>query len=454
MKTLKRIQNKIITFWKWIKQKSIFILKKIKQLFGWIKSRINATLFITLFITLIATVLGGWAVDSIIKEENFRKFRSKPFLTFESDYTQVFRLSKEVDSLEYSVGESEWQNLRTENIVFGGRCGKLLLRGNSKKGTEGATIIFGTDAKVVCTGDIYTLVDYIHFQQHYKDTTSRDTISFANFGHLFENCKQLVVAPELCSMFLADSCYNYMFSGCTSLKRAPELPADTLTKSCYEYMFSGCTALEEAPIIKAKKLAERCCSGMFMGCISLEKAPELQAKFLAKNCYSSMFKGCESLQKGPSELPADTLAEGCYKFMFENCLSLKEAPELPAMTLSENCYSSMFKNCSSLENAPKLPATELAGRCYTSMFFGCSKLKQITMLAKTISKDQFSKWLPGNTSTDTIKVFFIEKDKIGVLFKNKEATWKDRDILPDDWKSEVYEEKTGKPFYKLSKISL
>ena len=395
MKILKCFQDRIITFWKWIKQNFIFILKKIKQFIEWIKNRINATLFITLFITLIATVLGGWAVDSIIKEENFRKFRSKPFLTFESDYTQVFRLSKEVDSLEYSVGESEWQNLKTENIVFGGSCGKLLLRGNSKNGTEGATIIFGTDAKVICTGDVYSLVNY----RQCDDTLKKDSTSCAKFNSLFENCKQLIVAPKLSSKVLAENCYENMFSGCTSLKRAPELPAEILKERCYSNMFAGCTSLEEVPLINAKKLAAGCCSGMFKGCTSLGAAPELMAERMAKNCYSNMFEGCSSLN---------------------------EAPVLPALELASGCYSSMFNSCTSLKKAPELRAEKLAELCYNSIFAGCSSLSIVKVWATKIDYNQIQFWLLGTGDS---------KEGVSVsrfFYKNKNAEWDDR-IIPQGW---------------------
>ena len=400
MKTLKRIQNNIITFWKWIKQKFIFILKKIKQLFEWIRNRISAKLFITLIITLIATVLGGWAVDSIIKEENFRKFKSKPFLTFESDYTQVFRLSKEVDSLEYSVGESEWQDLKTENIVFGGSCGKLLLRGNSKNGTEGATIVFGTDAKVICTGDVYSLVDYRQCDDTLK---KKDSTSCAKFNSLFENCKQLIVAPKLSSKVLAENCYENMFSGCTSLKRAPELPAEVLKERCYTNMFSGCTSLEEVPMINAKKLAAGCCSGMFKGCTSLGTAPKLMAERLAMNCYSNMFEGCSSLIEAPEELPAKELASGCYSSMFNGCTSLKKAPELRAEKLAELCYNSIFADCSSLSF--------------------------VQVWATKIDYTQIQFWLLGTGDS---------KDGVPAsrfFYKNKNAEWDDKDdkIIPNGW---------------------
>lgn len=422
IKLVKRIQSNVVSIWKWIMRNIVSLLVYLRRIVKCIRGYFNTTLFCT----LLATVFGGLAVNYIYNEMYLDyKFKSKPFLTFESDNTQVFYLSKRVDRLEYSVGEDRWHKLSTQSIVFGGINGALKLRGvDNYKGTDGATIVFGTDAEVVCTGDVYTLVDYRHYDSYYK----KDNISSAKFNGLFENCKQLVVAPDLHSKVLSDSCYESMFSGCVSLKRAPELPAERLKSWCYSNMFRGCTSLKKSPIISAKLLEERSCSGMFTGCVSLEEAPELGAEYLAKNCYSNMFEGCTSLKVVQKELPAGTLKDACYLKMFENCTSLIKAPDLPAMTLSQNCYSNMFKNCKNLVNAPILPATDLAESCYTNMFFGCISLEQITMLAKTINKNQFSQWLDNASSN-------------GLVFKNKEATWEDKDILPSGWETVLYEKK-------------
>jgi hypothetical protein len=168
--------------------------------------------FISSMLALLITILGGLVVIRVNKTGNekrlYDEFYSKPYLTFEADFTQVFCLSERVNSLEYSVGEKEWEELGTQSIVFGGTRGKLLLRGMSAVGTDGAMISFTTDAQVICTGDIRTLVDY----KHYETVATND----AKFNSLFENCSQLIVAPELPSMDLAESCYLGMFYGCTS----------------------------------------------------------------------------------------------------------------------------------------------------------------------------------------------------------------------------------------------
>ena len=304
---LKRLHNPKYSGWNWIKNHSFKIIRNGLQ---WLRQHIDASRTNMLLITLAAGLLVVYLPKTIVY---FRCY-TRPYITFESDFTQVFHLSDTVPTLEYSVGESRWKPLATQNIVFGGERGKLLLRGESNNGTIffkdtihkiaiGATISFASNAEVICTGDIRTLVDYKHYD---KAETSK-----ARFDGLFKNCKQLVVAPELPSLVLADRCYFGMFWGCTSLEYPPELPAENLSKRCYSNMFFRCTSLKKAPILSADTLAEFCYTNMFNGCTSLEKAPELPAKRLAKWCYAGMFDGCTSLIIAP-ELPAYTLAEKCY----------------------------------------------------------------------------------------------------------------------------------------------
>ncbi len=352
----------------------------------WIKNHIDTKQVLSLIVAVVAAFLGGLMVAAIVGEVRYKRFYSKPYITFESDNMQVFHLSKEVPTLEYSVGEKKWQTLKTQNVVFGGEHGKLLLRGNSELGTSGATVLFSTDAEVVCVGDIRTLVDY----NNYNNTTT----SKASFEHLFNNCKQLVIAPELPPKRMAEGCYYGMFAGCTSLKAAPELPAEKLCYSCYSEMFSGCTSLEYAPKLPAKELAEW--------------------------CYAYMFSNCTSLKEGP-ELPAMDLANGCYKNMFSDCVSLKAAPELPAQNLSPWCYANMFFNCVSMEKAPELPSKCLVDNCYSNMFSGCTSVTQITMSATSSDAAYLlDNWIEGISPKGTFR-------------KNKDAQWQNEGVVPDGW---------------------
>ncbi|MGM9767003.1 MAG: fimbrillin family protein [Candidatus Cryptobacteroides sp.] len=267
-----------------------------------------------------------------------------PYVTFSAESEQTFTMNfkpfsdvtafelGDQEYFEYRVGNGEWNRFTTtvSSIPFGGSKGDLQLRGISSQGTaaieytQWTTISFGNDAKVSCSGDIRTLVDYKNYE---KANTSN-----ARFCRLFYSCSQLTSAPDLPATSLAESCYWSMFFKCESLTAAPALPATILAEACYNCMFQYCSALTTAP-----------------------------------------------------ELPAETLAEACYSGMFSDCKALTTAPELPATTLADHCYSNMFQSCTSLTKTPVLPATELDDYCYfcyEQMFFGCSKLSEVWIKAK------------------------------------------------------------------------
>ena len=296
-----------------------------------------------------------------------------PYLTFIAAATQTLTMSKEVQTLEYSVGGSKWASLGTKTVTFGGSNGDLRLRGKSAMGTcttsynDYSKFSFGNSTSVSCSGDIRTLVDY----ENYATAETKD----ARFCSVFANCSNLISAPELPASTLAYDCYLLMFDGCSNLTTAPELPATTLADQCYGGMFRGCTSLTSAPVLPATNLAGRCYNGMFMNCTNLTKAPQL---------------------------PATELKYMCYMNMFDGCINLTTAPELRAVTLAENCYSQMFAGCTNLTTAPKLPAKTLEWYCYDRMFKGCSKLKEVTILATDISAEGcLTDWLSSVSSTGT-----------------------------------------------------
>ena len=300
-----------------------------------------------------------------------------PYLTFTADASQTLTMSLAIETLQYSVGDSEWKELGTNTVTFGGSKGDLRLRGKNLYGTivhngyyeddfEDSTIGFGDGTvPVACSGDIRTLLDY----ENYLTVNTEKAI----FSSLFEDCVSLTSAPELPATVLARWCYDGMFSGCTNLTQAPELPATTLAYECYQDMFNGCISLTQAPELPATTLAEDCYESMFADCTGLTQAPELPATTLADGCYGCMFAGCVNLAQAP-ELPATTLADYCYGDMFHGCTSLTQAPELPATTLTYECYEGMFRGCTGLVQAPELPATILANSCYKEMFADCTGL--------------------------------------------------------------------------------
>ena len=300
---------------------------------------------------------------------------SIPYVTFTADAIQELMMPLDnISNLQYSVNFGEWIDaIDFLDVEFGGEKGCLRLRckrnfhGTAYGDDNCAQISFSYPAKVACTGDIRTLLDY--------ETYETVKTSGAQFCSLFEGCKQLTSAPNLPATELYDYCYNSMFKGCTSLEKAPALPATTLKQSCYNEMFQGCISLKEAPVLRAMEMAPSAYRSMFYGCTSLVTAPALPATTTADYCYQNMFMGCASLKNVPVELPAKIMKVSCYVNMFNGCTSLVNAPKLPATTLADNCYSSMFGGCTNLKTAPDLPAEKLYASCYYHMFAGCSKLE-------------------------------------------------------------------------------
>ena len=327
---------------------------------------------------------------------------SIPYVTFTADAIQELMMSLDnISNLQYSVNFGEWTDaIDFLDVEFGGEKGCLRLRckrnfhGTAYGDENCAQISFSYPAKVACTGDIRTLLDY--------DNYETVKTSGAQFCSLFEGCKQLTSAPDLPATELYEYCYNSMFKGCTSLEKAPALPATTLKQSCYSGMFQGCTSLKEAPTLQAKKMAPSAYRSMFYGCTSLVTAPDLPATQIAEDCYSYMFQGCTSLTNVPTRLPAKAMADHCYASMFQGCTSLKTVPVLPATTLADNCYSSMFEGCKNLKTAPDLPAVAATANCYYGMFYGCSKLETAPKLsAKSLDNQSCSNMFQDCTSLKT-----------------------------------------------------
>ena len=221
-------------------------------------------------LTISSVSVTDWNNQDITEDENDEAIGilDIPYVTFTSDDEMKFKISIQdrvypISGLEYSVNNGDWIAIPEKgisDIQFGGSYGNLRLRGKNLNGTasgnssyEAAYISFTSDnpdAKVACTGDIRTLLDY----ENYKTV---DT-SNARFTRLFMNCTQLTSPPELPATTLAKNCYYYMFRNCTSLTTAPELPATTLAESCYSYMFYGCTKLESVTMLATDVSASDC----------------------------------------------------------------------------------------------------------------------------------------------------------------------------------------------------
>ena len=349
-----------------------------------------------------------------------------PYVTFTSNEEVGFKMTTKneysdfiISGLEYSVNNGEWKTIPSKGMsdadTFGGSNGNLRLRGKNLNGTATydenyATISFTSSkssAKVACTGDIRTLLDY----ENYNTVYTKD----ARFFNLFDGCTQLTSAPELPATDLANYCYYEMFKGCTSLTTAPELPATTLAYHCYENMFSGCTSLTKAPELPATTLAncDYCYSKMFNGCTSLTTAPELKAEELAGYCYTEMFSGCTALTTAP-ELKAETLASFCYAEMFSGCTALTRAPELKAEILADFCYYYMFSGCTNLESVTMLATGVSAWNCLKNWLDGAGNSDQISSRTLKVNSqteyDAIKSNLPANWQAGATGAKILDKD--------------------------------------------
>ena len=273
-----------------------------------------------------------------------------PYVTFTSNEDVGFKMTTNnytISGLEYSVNNGEWtpipSNGISDEVTFGGTKGKLRVRGKNPNGT--ATDIFNyafisfssneTNAKVACTGDIRTLLDW----ENYNTVDTKN----ARFCCLFKDCTRLTSAPELPATTLADWCYSYMFEGCTALTTAPELKAEILAYYCCENMFKDCTSLTTAPALPATTLADDCYSYMFMGCSSLTTAPELPATTLADYCYQNMFKGCKNL-KSVTMLAKDDINNNCFTDWLSNAGNSDQISSRTLKVNSQTEYDAIKSN--------------------------------------------------------------------------------------------------------------
>lgn len=239
------------------------------------------------------------------------------------------------------------------------------------------------------------------------------------FDHMFANCTDLVIAPEIAALDTAESCFEGMFSGCTSLMNAPSLPNSDFAMSCCRQMFYHCSSLVDAPSVSAISMSEACCEEMFAECSSLVSAPEVSAETLGERCMYRMFAECESLVdlSGVDLGGVISMDFSCCEEMFAGCTSFVGSyvpvdeyvqeggsygfdsfsdpyvpqysdsassgsdselvnPTLPedGIPLAYRCYAGMFRGCSNLMYAPVLPSMRLSHECYAEMFYGCTSL--------------------------------------------------------------------------------
>lgn len=147
------------------------------------------------------------------------------------------------------------------------------------------------------TFDIYGNLLSLQYGSAFDGQTELRNTSKKAFGAIFSGTNVVDASKlMLTASTLSNNCYNSMFENCTNLITAPELPATTLGNSCYTKMFSGCSNLVNVPNkLPATTLVGGCYSNMFAFCTSLLTAPELPAVTIASTSYQYMFRDCSQL---------------------------------------------------------------------------------------------------------------------------------------------------------------
>lgn len=313
---------------------------------------------------------------SMTKVEPSEKPYDEQYFTIEALESGTFTVSGSSTTFQMSTDNGSTWNTATSVELNEGE--KVLVKSTVTKGKILGGI--SSTGNFNAYGNTMSLV----YGDDFKGKTDLNGYTWV-FNNFFKNCLKLIDASNLIlpATTLADYCYQGMFNNCKALVVAPELPALTMKIQCYQEMFFSCE--------------------------SLQAPPQLPATTLASACYSGMFRWCNFTDISDFELPATTLAYGCYSDMFKQCKKLVNAGlTMPALNLADYCYRGMFDNSVLLTTAPELPATTLANYCYASMFNSCSKLKQIIMLATDISASNcLNNWLK---SVASIGIFYKSPD--------------------------------------------
>ena len=158
------------------------------------------------------------------------------------------------------------------------------------------------------------------------ELSSFTTVSNYGMAYMFQNCANLVSAPDLPSLVLGEWCYQQMFQG-TAITTAPSLPATTLNHGCYASMFIFCDSLVvPPPSIGAATVLSDSCHGMFLGCSNLEITPDLSSvRTVGDRGLKQMFSSCAKLQKGADIRSITSVGSGGLVEMYRNSGNLREA---------------------------------------------------------------------------------------------------------------------------------
>lgn len=201
---------------------------------------------------------------------------SQEYLTFEAIEDGQFRLHREQSAVtcQYSLDNGTTWTTLADNVytptVLAGQ--KIKWKGNitpiaSETLGAGGVGIFSATGRFNAMGNPYSMLNDTSFGS-ITAMTQRYALT-----ELFRGNTYLISAENLSlpANVMYDRCYRSMFNECSNLVAAPELPATVMAYYCYVAMFANCTSLQEAPYLPATTLYQYCYQGMFRYCTSLNK---------------------------------------------------------------------------------------------------------------------------------------------------------------------------------------
>lgn len=206
-------------------------------------------------------------------------------------------------NMEYSNDGDNWNTWNvTTPLSFGGDT-PLYIRGTNtflaKGGTNYTHFIFSTNSPVYCNGNIMHLFDYTQDLTEFPSSADSRGVKY-----LFQNCTQLVEAPDSSITKGCGYMYYYMYDGCTNLVKASDILATSCGDSAFSYMFNNCTSLVHAPKMASIYTGSSSMyEGMFYGCTNLEEIPlpRLQQSFANTSIYNNMFRNCTKIKMSETQ---------------------------------------------------------------------------------------------------------------------------------------------------------
>lgn len=219
------------------------------------------------------------------------------------------------------------------------------------------------DGLFACEGELFRILDY-------KNNENTPLKPYA-FACLFRQ-SNIVLPPNLSSIYLNNDCYNELFRQATNLTTQPILPAKTVPIYAYTRMFQNCTSLTETNKILAEEMKAAAAYDMFYS----SKIKEISfdnLKKAADDSLSSVFMYCDELTK----------------------VNLNNLTQVGYRTLN-NC----FRFCKALKQTPTLNIPILQTASLSDAFSGCTNLEEVTIYAtNAATANATNNWLLGVPST-------------------------------------------------------